>query len=83
MKKHYFRSVIATASLVLGLGGSGPAHTNIFGGFLGAAAAGTTDAYSVTCPIGTIRICTEISCRIDIVREEEMRAYSSTCRTHV
>jgi hypothetical protein len=30
-----------------------------------------------------IRICTEISYRIDIVREEEMRAYSSTCRTHV
>jgi len=54
MKKHHFRSVIATASLVLGLSGSGPAHTNIFGGFLGAAVAGTTDAYSVTCPIGTI-----------------------------
>jgi hypothetical protein len=54
MKKHHFRSVIATASLVLGLSGSGPAHTNIFGGFLGAAAAGTTDAYSVTCPIGTL-----------------------------
>jgi len=33
--------------------------------------------------VPALRICTEISCRIDIVREEEMRAYSSTCRTHV
>ena len=55
MKKHHFRSVIATASLVLGLSGSGSAHANIFGGFLGAVA-GTTDAYSVTCPIGTISV---------------------------
>ena len=55
MKKHHFRSVIATTSLVLGLSGSGSAHANIFGGFLGAAA-GTTDAYSVTCPIGTISV---------------------------
>jgi len=56
MKKHNFGSVIATASLVLGLSGIGPAHADIFGGFLGAASAGTTDVYGVTCPIGTISV---------------------------
>ena len=38
MKKPSFRSMIATASLVLGLSGVGPAHADIFGGFLGIAA---------------------------------------------
>lgn len=44
MEKQNLRSVIATASLVLGLSGIGPAHADIFGRFLGAASAGTTDA---------------------------------------
>src|SRR5262245_1242194 len=56
MEKHNFRNVIAIASLVLGLSDIESAHADIFGGFLGAAAAGTTDAYSVTCPIGTISV---------------------------
>ena len=56
MKKHNFRSVIATASLVLGLSGVGPAHADIFGGFLGAASPNTTDAYSINCPIGTVSV---------------------------
>jgi hypothetical protein len=56
MEKHNFRSVIATASLVLSLSGVGPARADIFGGFLGAASAGTTDVYSVTCPIGTLSV---------------------------
>ncbi len=55
MEKHNFRSVIATASLVLGLSGVGPAHADIFGGFLGAAA-GATDVYGMTCPIGTVSV---------------------------
>jgi hypothetical protein len=48
--------VIATASLVLGLSGVGPAHADIFGGFLGAASAGATDVYAMTCPIGTVSV---------------------------
>jgi len=56
MEKHNFRSVIATASLVLGLSGVGPAHADIFGGFLGAASPNTTDAYSINCPIGTVSV---------------------------
>lgn len=56
MEKYSCRSVIATASLVLGLSGVGPAHADIFGEFLGAAAAGTTDVYGVTCPIGTVSV---------------------------
>jgi hypothetical protein len=56
MKKHNFRSVIATASIVLGLSGVGPAHADIFGGFLGAASPNTTDAYSINCPIGTVSV---------------------------
>ena len=56
MKKHNFRSVIATASIVLGLSGIGPARADIFGGFLGAASPGTTDAYSINCPIGTVSV---------------------------
>ena len=56
MRKHNFRSVIATASLVLGLSGVGPAHADIFGGFLGAASPNTTDAYSINCPIGTVSV---------------------------
>jgi hypothetical protein len=55
MEKYSFRSVIATASLVLGLSGVGPAHADIFGGFLGALA-GTTDVYGLTCPIGTVSV---------------------------
>ena len=56
MEKHNFRCVIATASLVLGLSGVGPAHADIFGGFLGAASPNTTDAYSINCPIGTVSV---------------------------
>ena len=56
MKKHYFRSVIATASLVLGLGNIGLAHADIFGGFLGVAAPSATDTYGMTCPIGTASV---------------------------
>jgi len=56
MEKHNFRSVIVTASLVLGLSGVGPAHADIFGGFLGAASPNTTDAYSINCPIGTVSV---------------------------
>src|SRR5262245_9083951 len=56
MEKHNFRRVIATASLVLGFSSLGPAHADIFGGYLGAAAPTTTDVYSVTCPIGTISV---------------------------
>ena len=56
MKKHNFRNVIATASLVLGLGNIGLAHADIFGGHLGAAAVGTMDIYIVTCPIGTASV---------------------------
>jgi hypothetical protein len=55
MKKYNFRSMIATASLVLGLSGVGPAHADIFGGFLGAGAS-ATDVYGVTCPIGTTSV---------------------------
>jgi hypothetical protein len=55
MKKQSFRSVIATASLILGLGGVGSAHADIFGGFLGAVA-GSTDVYGLTCPIGTVSV---------------------------
>lgn len=55
MKKHNFRSILATASLVLGLSGTGSAHADIFGGFLGAAA-GATDVYGMTCPIGTTSV---------------------------
>jgi|GEM_PF-4383024 len=55
MAKHNFRSVIATASLVLGLSGVGPAHADIFGGFLGALA-GATDVYGMACPIGTVSV---------------------------
>ncbi len=55
MEKHSFRSVIASVSLVLGLSGVGPAHADIFGGFLGALA-GTTDVYGLTCPIGTVSV---------------------------
>jgi hypothetical protein len=38
MKQQSFRSMIATASLVLGFSGVGSAQADIFGGFLGAAA---------------------------------------------
>jgi hypothetical protein len=55
MKKPSFRSMIATASLVLGLSGVGPAHADIFGGFLGAGAS-ATDVYGMTCPIGTASV---------------------------
>jgi hypothetical protein len=55
MKKRNFRRMMATASLVLGVSGVGPAHADIFGGFLGAAA-GATDVYGMTCPIGTISV---------------------------
>jgi hypothetical protein len=56
MEKRSLRSVIAAASLVLGLSGVESVHADIFGGFLGAASAGTTDVYSVTCPIGTVSV---------------------------
>lgn len=59
MKKSSLRSMIATASLVLGLSGVGPAHADIFGGFLGGPAgtpASVTDVYGVTCPIGTTSV---------------------------
>ena len=55
MGKHSFRSVIATASLVLGLSGVGSAHADAIGGHLGAVA-GATDVYSVTCPAGTVSV---------------------------
>jgi hypothetical protein len=55
MKKQSFRSLIASASLVLGFSGVGSAHADIFGGFLGAAA-GATDVYGVTCPLGTLSV---------------------------
>ena len=55
MKKHNFRSVIATASLVLGLSGVGPAHADAIGGHLGAVE-GATDVYAVTCPAGTVSV---------------------------
>jgi hypothetical protein len=57
MKKRNFKSLIATASLVLGFSGVGPAHADIFGGFLGiAAGAAATDVYAMTCPIGTVSV---------------------------
>ena len=57
MGKHNFRSVIATASLVLGLSGIGPAHAETIGGALGAAVgAPATDVYGLTCPIGTASV---------------------------
>jgi hypothetical protein len=57
MEKHNFRSMIATASLVLGLSGVGPAHADIFGGFLAIpAGAAATDVYGMTCPIGTTSV---------------------------
>ena len=55
MKKHNFRSVIATASLVLGLSGIGSAHADAIGGYLGAVE-GATDVYAVTCPAGTVSV---------------------------
>lgn len=55
MRKHNFSSVIATASLVLGLSAVGSAHADIFGGFLGAGAS-ATDVYGMTCPIGTTSV---------------------------
>jgi hypothetical protein len=57
MKKYYFRSVITTASLVLGLSGVGPAQADFFSGALGAAVgAPATDVYGMTCPIGTTSV---------------------------
>ncbi|NOT53246.1 MAG: hypothetical protein HOP18_01440 [Deltaproteobacteria bacterium] len=57
MEKHNFRSMIATASLVLGLSAVGPAHADTFGGFLGiAAGAAATDVYGMTCPVGTTSV---------------------------
>jgi hypothetical protein len=57
MKKRNFRRMMATASLVLGVSGVGPAHADIFGGFLGiAAGAAATDVYGMTCPIGTTSV---------------------------
>jgi hypothetical protein len=55
MKKHNFRSLIATASLVLGLSDIGPAHADAIGGHLGAVE-GATDVYAVTCPAGTVSV---------------------------
>jgi hypothetical protein len=55
MKKHNFRSVIATASIVLGLSSIGPAHADAIGGHLGAVAS-ATDVYAVTCPVGTVSV---------------------------
>ena len=60
MKKHNFRSVIATASLVLGLSAVWPAHAANIGGALGAAA-GATDVYGVTCPIGTVSVKADVN----------------------
>src|SRR5262245_48187104 len=59
MKKRNFRSILATASLILGLSGTGSAHADIFGGFLGGPAgtpASVTDVYGMTCPIGTTSV---------------------------
>jgi hypothetical protein len=62
MKKPSFRSMIATASLVLGLSGVGSAHADIFGGFLGiAAGAAATDVYGMTCPIGTVSVKADVN----------------------
>jgi len=55
MKKHSFRSMIATASLIFGFSSVGSAHADIFGGFLGAAAR-ATDVYGITCPLGTVSV---------------------------
>jgi hypothetical protein len=55
MKKYSFRSVIAISSFVLSFSSVGSAHADIFGGFLGAAA-GATDVYGMTCPLGTLSV---------------------------
>jgi hypothetical protein len=55
MEKRSFRSMIATASLVLGFSGVGSAHADNIGGFLGAVAS-ATDVYGLTCPIGTANV---------------------------
>lgn len=60
MEKHNFRSVIATASLVLGLSAVGPAHAANVGGTLGAVA-GATDVYGVNCPIGTVSVKADVN----------------------
>ncbi|NOT54828.1 MAG: hypothetical protein HOP18_09510 [Deltaproteobacteria bacterium] len=58
MKKSHFRTLVATAALVLGLSAAGSAHADIYGGFLGGAVpnASATDVYGVTCPIGTTSV---------------------------
>jgi hypothetical protein len=58
IKKHTFRTMIATASLVFGFSAVGSAHADIHGGFLGGAVpnASATDVYGVTCPIGTTSV---------------------------
>lgn len=57
MKKRNFRRMMATASLVLGVSGVGPAHADFFAGALGAAVgAPATDVYGMTCPIGTASV---------------------------
>jgi hypothetical protein len=52
MKKHSRKSVIATAALVLGLGGVLPADAATIGGFLGEDE-GNADVYGLTCPVET------------------------------
>lgn len=53
MSKKTFRSVVATASLVVGLSGAFSAHADgAFGGFLGDSPS-NTDVWGLTCPIGT------------------------------
>ena len=59
MKKHIFKSLVLTASLVLGLGSIPLAHADEdhpTGGFLGASNASNTDVYVLSCPIGTVNV---------------------------
>ncbi len=55
MKTQTFRRILTAASFILGSSGVAPVHADIFGGFLGALA-GSTDVYSVACPIGTVSV---------------------------
>ena len=59
MKKHIIKSLVLTASLVLGLGSIPLAHADEdhpTGDFLGAASASNTDVYVLSCPIGTVNV---------------------------
>jgi hypothetical protein len=60
MKKQNLKSVIATASLALGLSAVVPVHADTFGGALGNPAA-STDVYAAACPIGTTSVSASVN----------------------